>query len=250
MRRLSPIPFLLFLQIGCATYYNPITEREERILIGSTQEVAIGRNVAGQLERRYGIYEDEELINYIDRVGQKVAEASDRKDIPYHFNILNLEQVNAFACPGGFIYVTRGLLDSDKIDVSEEELACVLGHEIGHVAVRHSVKRIQADLGYSIVTSLLLKGKRYEDIRKAANVGFNLTVLGYGRKYEFQADELGTIYAYRAGYDPRAMASFLKKLKEMEGREPWALEILLNSHPPTSERIKKVEDVIEDLPPR
>ncbi|MCK4617934.1 M48 family metalloprotease, partial [Candidatus Aerophobetes bacterium] len=159
----------------------------------------------------------------------------DRQNLEYHFKILDDPMVNAFACPGGFIYVTTGIL---KTMESEAELAGILGHEVGHVTARHAVKRIQGMLAYTILASLLLKD---EDARQIIDVVFNLILLGYSREDEFQADRLGARYAYEANYDPRGLRDFLAKLKKLEQRKPLAIETLISSHPPTSQRIKKIE---------
>jgi predicted Zn-dependent protease len=227
---------------GCAT--TPQTRPAGIVLIPESVEVAIGRDVTRQVETEFKVLADPELSKYVDSVGQRLVKVSDRQDIEYHFKILDNKMVNAFACPGGFIYCTTGILK--RMD-NEAELAGVLGHEIGHVAARHGAKQLQASLGYNILASILLKGTS-KDIQKVTNTATSLLFLGYGRTYEFQADWLGTQYAYDAGYDPRGMRDFLVKLKGLEKREPWAIEILLSSHPPTSERIKRVEQQIKGFP--
>lgn len=123
--------------------------------------------------------------------------------------------------------MTTGML---KTMESEVELAGILGHEVGHLTARHAVKRIQGMLAYTILASLLLKD---EDIRKIIDVVFSLILLGYSREDEFQADRLGTRYAYDAGYNPRGLRDFLIKIKKLEKRKPLAIETLVSSHPPS-----------------
>jgi len=212
------------------------------VLIPPGLEVALGREVARQIEAKYKLLDDPELSVYVDNVGQRLVGVCGRRDIKYEFKILDDDKVNAFACPGGFVYATTGIL---KIMDNEAELAGILGHEIAHIVARHGVRRLQAQLGYSLLARLLFKD---EGVRKVANITANLVFLGYGRENEFEADYLGTEYAYMAGYDPRAMRELLGKLKQLEGREPWAIEVLLKSHPPTSERIEKVEQQILEFP--
>lgn len=208
------------------------------ILISKDLEVSIGRGVARQIETKFKVLDDPELTAYVDRVGEKIARICERPNLKYHFKILDDPMINAFACPGGFIYVTTGIL---KTIESEAELAGILGHEIGHVTARHAVKRIQGTLAYTILASLLLKD---EDARKIIDVVFSLILLGYSREDEFQADRLGTRYAYQADYDPRGLRDFLATLKKLEKRKPLAIETLISSHPPTSQRIKKINDQI------
>ena len=235
---------ILALSLILLTGYFTLLPKESKgiVLFPRELEVALGREVAKQIEAKYKLLDDPELTIYVDSVGQRLVGVCGRRDVKYEFKILDDNKVNAFACPGGFVYATTGIL---KIMDNEAELAGILGHEISHIVARHGVKRLQAQLGYSLLARLLFKD---EGVRKVANITANLVFLGYGRENEFEADYLGTEYAYMAGYDPRAMRELLGKLKQLEGREPWAIEVLLKSHPPTSERIQKVEQQIQEFP--
>jgi len=229
---------LLFLT-GCATVYNPVTNREESTLIGENEEIRIGREAAASLEKQHGILKDSRLNTRLNNIGKKVAQKSGRAHLPYTFKILKIKDVNALALPGGYIYVTEGLLREAETD---DQLACVLGHEIGHVNARHAIKRVESQLGYSLVYSILL-GKSDKDIQKLANLSFNLTSLGYSRQDEFQADELGIKYAYKAGYDPYGMVQFLKILKEQYKRTPSQIEVFFSTHPHVDDRIERAEEI-------
>ncbi len=211
------------------------------ILIPKELEVSMGRSVAREVETKFKVFNDPELTAYIDKVGQRIARVCERPNIEYHFKILDDSMINAFACPGGFIYVTTGIL---KTIESEAELAGILGHEVGHVTARHTVKKIQGILAYTILATLLLKD---EDTRKIIDVVFSVILLGYSREDEFQADWLGTRYSYDADYDPRGLRDFLAKLKKLEKKKPLAIETLINSHPPTPQRIKKIEHQIQEF---
>ena len=237
------VPVFLLIA-GCATIYNPATEREEVIFIDEKSEIAIGAGTAKRLEKKYSLYEDAKAVRYVNRIGRDVARAGDRPNLEYHFKVLNIEQVNALALPGGFVYVTRGLLDRVGDD---DELAAVLGHEIGHIAARHGVKKLQAQLGYSLLSTLIFREDKYKDMEQALDMAANLISLGYSRNDELLADRLGTRYSYRSGYGLRGMLSFLKKLKKMEKQEPFLLDVLLSTHPPTLERIGVVEEEINRL---
>lgn len=241
-KKLGTILLLSIFLLGCATVYNPVTRREERTLYSVEQEIALGKQVAEQIEKEIEAYED----STVSRVGQAVASNSDRPDIPYSFKVIKSDEINAFALPGGFIYIYKGLLDI----VDEPELAAILGHEIGHVAARHGIKRIQSVFGYQLAATLALAvlGDKSEagEIQEIADSIFTLIVLGYSRKDEFQADRLGTIYTYRSGYDPHAMTRVLEKLGE-HGR---GVQItLLSTHPPVEDRISEAEIVIAALEP-
>jgi len=240
---LAALAIVCLLLPGCAPTYNPATGREEIILIDEESEIAIGARSAERLEQKYPLYEGVEANEYVKRLGQEVARAGDRPNLKYHFKILDIEQVNAFALPGGFVYVTKGLLDK----AGEDELAAVLGHEIGHIAARHGIKKLEAQLGYSLLSAIIFRGDEHKDVERAIDITINLISLGYSRSDELLADRLGVRYSYRAGYDPRGMLSFLKKLKEMEKEEPFLLGVLLSTHPPFHERIRVVEEEINKL---
>jgi predicted Zn-dependent protease len=238
--------FILFLGqlTGCATVQTGL-DRQERIFITTANEVSIGKDVCQQVEKEYKILKDAFLTQYIDEVGQKIANVCFRQDIKYHFKILDSKIINAFAVPGGFIYITGGAISAMD---DEAQLACVLGHEIAHIAARHGVKRIQAAIGTNILFSIIFKDDKHKTAQQIAKITANLIFLGHGRKAEFEADELGVHFAYQAGYDPRGAVEFFNKLKAKEKREPHKLEVLLSSHPPTSERINKVKSKIYTLP--
>jgi len=178
---------------------------------------------------------DPGAVDWVKRVGQKVAKQSGRKDLEFYFEVLDAKEVNAFAGPGGYVYVTTGLMN---LVSSEDELACVLGHEVAHIAARHAIKQLQARILYSIPASIIFSETRYAKIERLVSTAFNLTQLSYSRKDELQADILGMEYARRAGYDPYGMVSFLKRLSEIEKKEPRLIIVPLSTHPETSVRIE------------
>jgi predicted Zn-dependent protease len=228
---------------GCATVYNPVTGREEASLISEQSEIQIGREAAVSIEKQYGVVKNSSFQPRLNNIGGKVARACGRPHLPYSFKILKTDDVNALALPGGSIYVTEGLLKETK---TESQLACVLGHEIGHVCARHSIKRLEAQLGYSVLYTLILKESE-KDIQNLANMTFNLTTLGYSRQDEFQADELGTKYAFRAGYNPYGMTEFLKILKKSYERNPSHIEAFFSTHPHIDDRIQRTEELAAKL---
>jgi predicted Zn-dependent protease len=238
------VVFVIFglLLLNCAT--TGPGGKKSLILIGTKDEIDIGQNFAKEVESQNKVTPDTILGNYVDQVGQKVASFSDRKDIQYHFKVLESPDINAFACPGGFIYVYTGLL---KVMDNEAQLGGVLGHEIGHVVARHSVKRLQQVLGLQVLLSLTL-GESSELTQKAVGTGLTLIMQGYSRQNEFEADYDGTLYMTQAGYDPKGMLQLFEKFKEMEKeRKSTFIDELLASHPPTPERITKVEDETKSL---
>lgn len=235
-------PLLLLILSGCATTYNPATGKEEKVMYTREKEIAIGRAVAKKLEKNYKV--DEEKAQYVEWVGRRVAFASDRIALPYTFKVLDREELNALALPGGPVYVTKALLDK----VNEDELAAVLGHEIGHVTARHGVKKLQAYKLYTLLTIALMSRRETREAAKFTAQALNILSLAYSQEDELLADRLGASYAYKAGFDPRASLTVLKKLQEEKrkkgGRSSW-----LSTHPLTSERIAALEEYLKTLPP-
>ena len=235
---------LMFFSAGCTTIYNPATQKNETIFIDTEGEVALGRSMAGEVKQEFKIIDDSQDNYRLDSIGQKVAANSDRRDLDYHFSIIKDDELNAFALPGGFIYVNSAITKT----ATNDELACVLAHEIGHVAARHSVKRIQAVLGYQIIMSIAMGLSGATNVSRAVDVVFNVTTLGYSRADENLADRLAVKYAKHAGFNPNGMLSFFEKLKkEAEKRGPRFNLVFLSSHPPIEERIKNIKNEIVKL---
>lgn len=226
---------------GCATLYNPATEKKEIIFIDTASEVDLGREMDREIRRKFKIIDEPAVNLRLNRIGRKVADASDRKDLTYRFSAIKDDELNAFAVPGGFIYVNRGLIEA----ATDDELACVLGHEIGHLAARHSVKRMQAVLGYQIIIGIALGLSGARNLGNALEVVFNVVNLGYSRSDEYLADRLAVRYAWRSGFDPHAMLTFFEKLKkEAERKGAGVRLVFLSSHPPLDKRKENVKSEI------
>ncbi len=222
---------------GCAV--NPATGRKEFSLVSSDQELAIGRDGYAATLAEYGQYDDAKLAAYVDTVGQKLARVSELPNLQWHFTVLDDPMVNAFAMPGGYIYVTRGILAHLN---SEAQLAGVLGHEIGHVTARHSAKQLTqqqiASLGLGLASAYSTTFQRYSG---AAQQALGLLMLKYGRDDETQADQLGIRYATAAGYDPREIPSTYAMLKRISERSGSSLPFYLSTHPDPGDREQRTE---------
>jgi predicted Zn-dependent protease len=212
------------------------------------KEVGMGRQLAGDVDRQGKFIEDPVVTEYVNRVGQNLALHSDSK-IPFTIKVLDSDDVNAFALPGGFLYVNKGaILAAD----TEAELAGVMAHEIGHVAARHGVEQAsKATLAnYAMIPLIFMTGGLGYIAYQAAQIGVPLTFLKFNRGMESEADKLGAQYLWAAGYDPNNFLSFFEKLEKKEKHKPGTLSKLFGTHPPTPDRIAKVHDLLARFPDR
>lgn len=229
-----------FSLAACST--NPATgDRQFTALLPAANEAKIGAQEHAKVEQAYGKFMTGPIASYVNGIGQKIAKNTERKDVTYKFHVIDSPIVNAFALPGGYIYVSRGLM---TLANSEAELAAVIGHEIGHVTARHAAERMSqgfiVGLGAAVIGAAAGNGAG-----QAANLGSNLYISSYSRGQEHQSDELGVRYISRAGYDPRAMADFLRsldaqsKLEAKEAGKNGAGFNYFSTHPLTAERVQQ-----------
>jgi beta-barrel assembly-enhancing protease len=240
LKRLLLIPLVLLLA-GCATYYNPVTQKTEYTAYSEQDEIDMGTAADKKIQEEYKVVE---ATAEIKKIFQKVASVSDRPGLNYTIRVVENKEVNAFALPGGFVYLHTGLIEKTE---SNDELACIIGHEITHICARDGVNQMQKSILYSIPASILLQN-RSAAIQNAVNAAFTLSMLKYSRTQELRADTHGVTYAYRAGYDPEGMITFFKKLQEIEESGSSSTTItFLRSHPNTEDRIENVREVIQGL---
>ncbi|RMH21687.1 MAG: peptidase M48 [Acidobacteria bacterium] len=235
------------LLLGCAT--NPATGKRQLSLISESQEISLGRDADQQFVEQLGLYGDEELARYVSELGQRLAARSERPHLPWTFRVVDDPVINAFALPGGFIYVTRGILAHLQ---SEAELAGVLGHEIGHVTARHSVNQLSkaqlAQIG--LVAGMVAAPELGQQLGSLAQTGLGLLFLKFGRDDESQADELGVRYMIRTGYPPIEMAGvfdMLDRTAAAGGSE--RLPNWLSTHPAPADRRQRILSRAAELPP-
>lgn len=229
---------------ACAT--NPVTGKQQLALVSEQQEIELGRETDQQVIQQLGLYPDEDLQRYVDAVGQRLAADSERPELPWTFRVVDDASVNAFALPGGFIYLTRGIMTHFN---NEAEMAAVLGHEIGHVTARHSVQMISrqqlTSLGLGLGMIFVPELRNYGDL---AQTGLGLLFLKYGRDAERQADDLGLRYMAGEGYDPHQMPAVFQTLERVsqvqgQGRLPsW-----LSSHPAPADRARRISGEVATL---
>jgi len=227
----------LFLS-GCATEYSIVTGKEETFYYSTDKEVQMGQSIAKEVAKEYKMADDPLIRKRVEDIGQKIAAVSDRKEIDYHFDVIDDEEVNAVSLPGGFVYVNKGLIDNVA---SDDELAGVLAHEVGHIVARHSIKKLQAMQGYSILRLLLAVTPQTGEVGGAADAAFTQLMLGYSREDELLADQLGARYTRLAGYDPHGIIKFLDKLQEINKRKPLRPYNYFKTHPYVPDRIREVK---------
>ncbi len=237
------LPLLL---LSCAT--TGPGGKQSFILIPTGQEVAIGAGMAEQVEQQEKVFADTIWQNYLNNVGQKIAAVSDRKDIEYHFKVIESDQINAFAAPGGYIYFYTGLLREME---NEAEMAAVMAHEISHVVGRHGIKRLQTTLGVAAAYKLVFGEEGASDVLNVAiGIGMNLMFADYSRDNEREADEFGIHYMVQAGYHPDGAIGMFEKLAALGGGGEYnVFEKLASSHPATQERIRNAKAQIAGMQP-
>jgi predicted Zn-dependent protease len=257
LRTVSPSRLALSLLAICALAScatNPVTKRPELVFMSEADEIKLGQQMHPQVLEQYGRYDDPALQEYVDQVGQAVAAKSDRNKLKYTFTLLDSDEVNAFAIPGGYVYVTRGILSYLN---SEAELSAVLGHEVGHVAARHPVRQQSQSTLAGIGAAAVGIFTGNAGLGELANYGGSALVRGYGRDMELEADRLGAEYITREGYSSENMIKVVRLLKNQEtfeiaaarqeGREPKVYHGVFATHPDNDTRLREVVRAAGDL---
>ena len=249
---ISPILPPLLLLAGCAT--NPVTGEQDFVMVSEDQEIAQGREYHQTIIAQYGVYDNPELKAYVDKIGQNLAAKSHRAHLDFHFTVLDTPDINAFALPGGYVYITRGIMA--YLD-SEAELAGVLGHEIGHVTARHSVRQQSGQLASGLLNVLIAATTGSDTLSQLGNQLSTGIIRGYGRKHELEADRLGAQYLHRTGYDPEIMLEVIGVLKDQElyeiakakqeNRSPNIYHGVYSTHPENDDRLQTVVLAAKDL---
>lgn len=265
--RATLLPWLLTATLlsSCATVTNPVTGLAERTVMDEKSEIAEGEKGHQQVLKEYGVYNDPKVQAYVNELGQRLARQSHRNTIEWHFTVLDSPEINAFALPGGYVYVTRGIMAYME---SEADLAGVIGHEIGHVTARHGAQRAtrQQTAGFGVLAASLLgavlesqgvggAGQLASQVSQNVAAGY---IASYGRDQELQADQLGAEYLARSHYDPQNMVNVITVLKNQErfaddqakaeGRQPGARSNWLSSHPSNDQRLADITRIAATYP--
>ena len=230
---------VISLSAACAT--NPVTGKKQMSLLSEAEEIAIGQQQDQEIRREMGVYDDPNLQRYVSEIGQELASHSHRPNLPWSFTIVDSPAINAFALPGGYVYVTRGILA--YLD-DESELAGVLGHEIGHVTARHAAqaytRQAQANLGLMVLSIFVPSTQPFTDL---GATGLGVLFLRHGREAELEADRLGVEYGSGAGYDPTGVPRFLATLARVSALSERGMPNWLSTHPDPGLRVTRAEPV-------
>jgi predicted Zn-dependent protease len=246
MRNAKALAVMALLLAACAT--NPVTHKREFNIVSESQEIQIGQESHPQIIKQFGIYDEKpELNRLVETVGQRIAATSDRPGLPWHFTVLDTPMVNAMALPGGYIYITRGMLE--RIN-SEDELAGVLGHEITHVTARHAAQQMsRAQLAqFGMVLGAVVAGpEAAQNYGQLAELGLGLLFQRYSRGQESQADVVGTGYIARANYNPIGAERMLQTLQRLDKNPASGIDQYFMSHPDPAKRVRDVHKKVEEI---
>ncbi len=232
------------LATGCAVNQEDIRGFN---VISLEEEKQLGDQFAREVEKQQRVVNDPQVQAYIDRLGNRLLTGVRSREFDYTFKVVKDDSVNAFAVPGGHVYVHTGLM---KAAQNETELAAVVAHELNHGVARHGTQQLTQQYGLALVTQLVLGQNQNLLAQLAASLFGHGAAMTYSRGMENQADYLAVETMYRAGYDPRGMLAFFRKLDTISKRSPGSLEQFFSSHPLTSDRIQRVQAEIAKLPPR
>lgn len=227
--------FCILSLTGCSTTYSVVTQREEFILIGAEREAKIGQSVSEQVEQKFKVSSDFLLQDKISSIGRRIVDMCDRKELRYHFKVLDEKEPNAFSLPGGYVYINTGLIKETQND---DEIAAVLAHEVGHIAAQHAVKRMQGALSYDLLMALAVFGSRDPKFARGAQFALGQVFVSYSRDDELLSDKLAVKYLKNAGFDPAAMLTLLEKLQDIERKRPPKQINYWRTHPYISDRIR------------
>lgn len=208
------------------------------------KEIALGKQMAQEVERQARIVDDPVIAEYVNRIGQNLVRNSDAK-VPFTIKVVDDETINAFALPGGFFFVNTGiLLNADN----EAEMAGVMAHEIAHVAARHGTRQAtRGEIAQSTLPLIFLGGWTPYLIYQGASLAIPMGFLSFSRAFESEADMLGLQYMYKAGYDPTCFVDFFEKVQSQEKRKPGTMAKVFSTHPPTDDRIRNAQKNIQEM---
>ncbi len=248
--RISTVMFFLILLFNTSALadYNPATGEDDIVFIGEAQEVRMGKSLAKTAEEKFGLAEDVDMQRRVSEIGQKIADVCDRPQLAYSFIVLEGEELeeeqryNAFALPGGYVYIFKDMAEDIE---SDDELAAILAHEVGHIVAKHGVKKLQSSIGMaglSLLGAVTVSDRR---TRAKSSVAIAQLMMTYSRQAEFEADKLSVRYLKKAGYDPKAAVAFMERILQRHLKGRVYHYRYFRTHPYTSERKAMLNKEIE-----
>ena len=232
--------FLLLSLVGCTTEYNLATQKQETLLYSSEKEMKIGDAIAPKIEARYDTITDIDVNERVEGILKRIVAVCDRKDLLYFIKVFDEDPINAVSLPGGYVYIFRGLLDKTKTD---DQLAAVIAHEVGHITAKHGVKRMQnAYTSMALQVAAIASGSG--NAARGANLALTSLFLEHSQQAEFEADRLSVKYLKKAGYDPNAMAEFLKIMRAEKDKGKLHPFSYWKTHPNMSQRISVANQAV------
>ncbi|MBN1871764.1 MAG: M48 family metalloprotease [Candidatus Omnitrophica bacterium] len=232
--------FILYVLASPAhAIYNPASGEDDIIFIDDTQEVKMGHDLASHVDEKFGVLEDVDMQLRVNDIGQRIVKVCDRQDLVYSFVVLegkDLEEEfrhNAFALPGGYVYIFGEMVKDAQ---SDDELAAILAHEVGHIVARHSVKKLQSSIGLSGLGLIGMLSPSDSHTKKKASYAIGQLMMEYSREAEFEADKLSVRYLEAAGFDPRAAVNFVDRMLDKQISGKIYEYHYFRTHPYTTER--------------
>lgn len=236
----SLLGLLLMVNLaGCTTEYNVATQQQEYYVFSTEKEIRVGEGIANQFNQKYKMVEGIEENARVETILEKLVAVCDRRDIVYFIKIIDEEDINATALPGGYIYVFKGVLDHAKND---DQVAGVIAHEIGHITAKHGLKRMQASYGALLLQLATIESR--SNIGPGVNLALTSLFFEYSQQDEFEADKLGVKYMEKAGYEPKEMIGFLETLKKEDEKNPLRRFSYFKTHPHIPERVANINQII------
>lgn len=252
MKDVQILVIILAMSTLCAATalaeYNPASGEDDLVLFSEMQEIKIGKSLAKSVEGKFGLLDDVGMQKRVNEIGQKIAGVCDRPELTYSFIVLAGEELdeearhNAFALPGGYVYIFKEMVEDTE---SDDELASILAHEVGHIVAKHSMKKLQGSIG---ITGLNLLGAVVKTDRRTqtnASIAITELMMAYSRRAEFEGDKLSVIYLKKAGFDPKAAVSFIDRRLEKQMKSEIRQYYYFRTHPYTSERRAMLNKEIE-----
>ncbi|MBI5868113.1 MAG: M48 family metalloprotease [candidate division Zixibacteria bacterium] len=241
---LAAVLMALPLFSGCAT--TGPGGQKSFILISDQEEIAIGGQVDAEVRKTNKVLHDSAWQSYLTEVGEKIVKVCDRPELQYHFTVIESDQINAFATPGGYVFFYTGIL---RLMDNEAEMAAVMAHEISHVVGRHSVKHLQIAYGGAIGLQLILGDQSGKLAGELVATAMGIALTGYGRSHELEADKFGVYYMQKAGFNPGGARTMFEKLSHLSGEAKRGFfENLTATHPDTQDRLSRIDSEIAGMP--